>query len=151
LTTFLLIAFLWGCNVDVGLSPSDAWLVSYDDASFSFPRDVEDVGAILAVDEREIVAEDRRLGVVSKYSRAQKRAIIFLPPVDLESQERFCKELFVNSPRSDRIWLTNGDEFFGRFVRCDRRFVYFVAFDVELKIPRGRVIAVRWTPETLAP
>jgi len=143
--------FLWGFNVDGELNPSDAWLVSCDGGVFSFPRDVEDVGAIVSADEREIVAEDRRLGVVSKYLRAEKRAIIFLPPVDSKSQERFCREILADSSRSDHIWLTNGDDFFGRFVGCDRRFVYFVAFDVELKTPRGRVIAVRWKPEVSVP
>ncbi len=151
MTAFLLTVLLWGCNVDDCLNSSDAWLVSYDGSSFSFPSDVEDVGAIVSADEREIVAEDRRLGVVSKYPRAQKRAIVFLPPLDFESQKRFCEEALTNSSRFGRIWLTNGDEFSGRFVRCDRRFVYFVAFEVELKIPRGRVIAVSWKPETSAP
>ena len=151
MTAFLLIFLSWVCDVDDGLNASDAWLISCDDSSFSFPRDVEVVGAIVSADEREIVAEDRRLGVVSKFPRAQKRAIVFLPPLDFESQERFCKEAFANSSRLGRIWLTNGDEFSGRFVRCDRRFVYFVAFGVELKTPRGRVIAVSWKPEASAP
>jgi len=146
---FLLFFLFWGNNVDVGLKPSDAWLISCSEP-FSFPRDVADVGAILSADEREIVAEDRRPGVVTKYERTQKRAIIFFPPVDSESQERYCREIVADSRRDDRIWLTHEDEFSGRFVGCDRRFVYFVAFGVELKTPRGRVIAVRWNSEVSA-
>lgn len=139
-------AFEEDCVVADAAEPSsdEHWIVypKLEDGSFSFDDCVKSVGRVVSIDNRFIYTEDRRLNKKETIKLCEIKGVVFFPPVHRNEAERFCKTIQESNNNDDKILLTNDDEFEGTFVRMDKRFVYFDAFDVQLRIPRGRVCAI---------
>lgn len=123
------------------------WLISprKEGVSFSMRDNIKGIGLVVAIDEENIVFEDRLRDAKGSVLRQPGVGVVFLPPVNPEIAEQFCRCVQdVAGKEEDRVWLCNGDELLGTLVRMDSRRLWIRSFGVELIVPRHRVRAVRF-------
>lgn len=124
-------------RVDLRLAPR----LEDNDASFS--NAFEQLGVIRTIEDGILVVMKESSKDRINIRHIPGETIFFTSSRDDVPLESISKSSSKNVDR-DKLFLCNGDEFEGRFLRLDLRFVYFRAFEVELKIPRYRVYALHW-------
>ena len=144
----LFFAFLTPARAveSVGLNPNEDWLVASNPAEVdsSALSGTSSVGRVTRIDATNVETEDRVAKVETRFGRPQGGAVLLKPqpaPADVEKRVVAIRK---TRRRFDYVWLRNGDEFPCEFFALDKRFAYLRAFDVDVKIPRGRVAAIRF-------
>ena len=153
----LFLAFLRSLDAaePIALNPNEDWLVlpGSDGAASVFDA-TSSVGRITRIDATNIETEDRLKRAQTRFERPCGGGVLLKPQAESEDVEKRVHAILEERRRLDYIWLRNGDEFFCDFLALDKRFAYIRAFDVDVRIPRGRVAAIRfhdvWNDQTNA-
>jgi hypothetical protein len=106
--------------------------------------DVKGIGLVIAIDEENVVFEDRLRDEKGSFLREPGVGVVFLPPVNPEVSEQFCRRVQDSGRKEDCVWLCNGDELLGTLIRVDSRRLLIRTYDVDLVVPRYKVRAVRF-------
>lgn len=112
--------------------------------AFSMNDDVKGIGLVIAIDEENVVFEDRLRDEKGSFLREPGVGVVFLPPVNPEVSEQFCRRVQDSGRKEDCVWLCNGDELLGTLIRVDSRCLLIRTYDVDLVVPRYKVRAVRF-------
>ena len=128
------------------LNPNEDWLVAANpvEGDSSALSGTTSVGRVTGIDATNVETEDRLAKVETRFKRPQGGAVLLKPqpePSDVEERIGAIRE---SRRRFDYVWLRNGDEFPCDFLALDKRFAYLRAFEVDVRIPRGRVAAIRF-------
>lgn len=144
----LFFAFLTPTNaVEPGaLNPNEDWLVAPTSAEgdSSALSGTSSVGRVTRIDETNVETEDRLARVETRFKRPPGGAVLLKPQPSEAGVEKQVATIREIRRFHDYVWLRNGDEFPCDFLALDKRFAQLRAFDVDVKIPRGRVAAIRF-------
>lgn len=144
---FLLLMFV---SVSSGAEPfawkpnEDLFVTSQRPDATSLLDGTTSIGRVTRIDATAIESEDRLKGVKSRFERPNGGGILLKPHSDLLEVEKRIRSIRDHRGFRDHVWLRNGDEFSCDFFSLDKRFARLRAFDVDVVIPRGRVLAIRF-------
>ncbi len=130
----------------IALNPNEDWLVASNpvEGDSSALSGTSPVGRVTRIDEINVETEDRLAKVETRFKRPPGGAVLLKPQPSAADFEKRVGAIRVIRWRLDYVWLRNGDEFPCDFLALDKRFAYLRAFDVDVRIPRGRVAAIRF-------